>query len=161
MTKRFACALVALGLVTGPAAFASPGSAGAPDEKTAAAVIAEDKAWGDASVKGDGDFVGWLLLPEYRSINADGKVVTREQIVTSARKKGADVAGLQKREQDYAAWRASHPLLGDVRIFGDTAILNWTKASADATKPVSSCDIFVYRDGHWHAIYSQHSTAGL
>jgi hypothetical protein len=43
---------------------------------------------------------------------------------------------------------------------GDVAILTFVLDKGAAPKPVMSCDIFVYRDGHWRALYSQHTEAG-
>ena len=57
------------------------------------------------------------------------------------------------------AWKAAHPLRGDVKIVGDTAVLTWVSTKPSSGEPISSCDIFVYRDGHWHGVYSQHSSA--
>ncbi|HVI99929.1 MAG TPA: nuclear transport factor 2 family protein [Sphingomonas sp.] len=127
--------------------------AAAEDARDAAAVIAVDDAWLQAEIKGDD---GWLrdhLLPEYRSIGADGKVTTREQIVEHAHARGAQPGMAEK----VAAWRAAHPSTPAVTVVGNTAILTWILTKEG--KPVSSSDIFVYRDGQWRAIYSQHSTA--
>jgi hypothetical protein len=57
------------------------------------------------------------------------------------------------------AWKATHSEKPVVTIFGDTAVLAWTSAKP-GDDAVLSCDIFVYKDGHWHAAYSQHTTAG-
>jgi hypothetical protein len=89
----------------------------------------------------------------YRSIDAAGKVIGKEVIVESARKRGAS----GERAAKMAAWKAAHPVRGDVKIFGDTAVLTWVSLKAETIGAISSCDIFVYRDGHWRAIYSQHS----
>jgi hypothetical protein len=126
--------------------------AGAAEPKTAAAVKAVDDAWGDAEAKGDAAFVDQLLLPNYRSIGNTGKATTKETIVEHTTK---------QRAPDYAKkvadWKAQHPSRADVRLFGDTAVVNWTSTAPDAA--VFSSDIFVYRDGHWRAIYSQHTGA--
>lgn len=132
----------------------------APEEKTAAAVLAADDAWGAAEVRGDATFVDWLLIPDYRSVNPNGTVTAKAKIVAGAKarsgsSKAADMA------VSVAAWKAAHPMRGDVVLFGDTAVLNWISIRPGAGEPVSSCDVFVYRTGHWHAIYSQHSTASV
>ncbi len=45
-------------------------------------------------------------------------------------------------------------------IQGNTAILTFYSRTPGAEKGVKSCDIFLYSGGSWHAIYSQHTTAG-
>jgi hypothetical protein len=129
--------------------------AGSPLEpKTAAAVIAADEAWGDAEKRGDAEFVEKLLLPEYRSISTDGKVVTKAAIVEHTRARGA--SGEYAHKVD--AWKAAHPEHPEVTISGDMAVLTWVPDQPPAGR-VGSCDIFVYRDGRWHGIYSQHTSA--
>ena len=91
-------------------------------------------------------------LPGYRSIGADGKTTDREAILRSTRRHGASPDYKAK----VAAWRLQHPSHGEVALFGDTAILTWVSDAADSRGKVQSCDIFVYRDRHWRAVYSQH-----
>ena len=123
------------------------------DARTAEAVIAEDMAWGDAEMRGDADFVDWLLLPGYRSIGHDGKATDKATIVTGTR----DPEKVKAYAAKAAAYRAKWPSHPEVAMYGDTAVLAWTTTDPQTATPVRSCDIFVYRDGHWHAIYSQHS----
>jgi hypothetical protein len=132
---------------------ASPALAAEP--RTEAAVIAADEAWGNAEVAGDADFVERLLLPDYVSIGADGKVTNKAKIVAGTRARHASIDYAAK----VAAWKAAHPLRADVTIVGDTAILKWVSDKPSAGDPVSSSDVFVYRDGRWHGLYSQHTTA--
>lgn len=128
-----------------------------PEEKTAAAVLAADDAWGAAEVRGDAAFVDWLLMPDYRSVNPNGTVTPKAKIVDGAKSRSGSKAA--EMAVSVAAWKVAHPMRGDVALFGDTAVLTWISIRSDAGEPVSSCDVFVYRAGHWHAIYSQHSTA--
>src|SRR5215475_9045474 len=44
------------------------------ESHTEAAVIADDVAWGNAEGSGNVAYVDALLLPEYRSISADGSI---------------------------------------------------------------------------------------
>jgi hypothetical protein len=127
----------------------------ATDPRTAAAVLAADDAWGQAEERGDVAFVDALLLADYRSIGHDGKVRNKSDILTSTRKKG----GTPQRAAEVAAWRAQHPTRGLVTLFGDTAVLSWVSTSSANPGAVASSDIFVYRNGRWHAVYSQHSDA--
>jgi hypothetical protein len=124
----------------------------AAESKTAAAVKADDDAWGDAEAKGDAAFVDALLLPEYRSIGNSGKATSKAEIVAhTTRDRGPDFA------RKVADWKAQHPSRADVTLSGDTAIVAWTSTGPDA--PVYSCDVFVYRAGRWRALYSQHTGA--
>lgn len=126
----------------------------APEPHTAAAVIADDDAWGKAEQSGDAAFVDTLLLPQYRSIDAAGKTHDKAAILTSTRKASP------QRDAMIASWKAAHPSLTSVELNGDTAILTFTLNKPGTPPAIMSCDIFVYREGHWHALYSQHTTAG-
>ena len=127
----------------------------APEPRTAAAVLAADNGWGDAEARGDVAFIDALLSDGYRTIGHDGKVRTKADVLASSRAKG----GTPARAAEIAAWRAQHPTQGSVALFGDTAVLTWVTAGATDSGKVMSCDIFVYRGGRWHAVYSQHSDA--
>lgn len=132
------------------------GPALAADEpRSAAAVIAADDQWLQAEIRGDADFLDALLLPGYRSIGAKGEISDKRHLVDGARRRGASPA----MAETVRAWKAAHPTHADVQIIGDTAVLTWVLDKSDGSAPVSSCDIFVYRDGRWRAIYSQHSLA--
>jgi hypothetical protein len=129
----------------------------AAEPRTQAAVIAADEAWGDAEIAGNAAFVDQLLLPGYVSIGADGKVTSKATIVAGAR--GRTEEARAKLSDQVAAWMKAHPMRAEVMIADDTAILKWVSAKPGAGGAVSSCDIFVYQDGRWRAIYSQHSSA--
>jgi hypothetical protein len=128
-------------------------AAAAPDPKTAEAVVAADDAWGDAETAGNVAFVDALLAPEYRSVGSNGTVTDKATILEHTKSHHGSAEDRAKVD----AWRAAHPSHAEVALFGDTAVLTWV-ATRDG-RPVQSCDIFVYRDGHWHAVYSQHSSA--
>ncbi len=123
--------------------------------KTADAVLAADDAWLKAEIAGDTAFLDKLLLPEYRSVGANGKVSDKSMILAHARKAG----GSPELAAQVASWKAAHPIRGEVSLFGDTAVLRWVLIKPESNDPVSSSDVFVYRDGQWHAIYSQHTSA--
>lgn len=123
---------------------------------TAAAVLADDEGWSKAEETGDTKYVDALLLPEYRSISSDGSTHDKTAILAHAAKGGNSEKDAARAEQ----WRTAHPHRTSVAINGDVAILTFALDKGDDPKPVMSCDIFVYRDGHWRALYSQHSEAG-
>jgi hypothetical protein len=150
-----ALSLACLVVASVPALAAKAAIPAAPDAKTAAAVQASDDAWGAAEEKGDAAFVDWLLLPAYQSVGADGKATAKALIVSHARAHKDPKA----RAAQVAAWKASHPSRATVTLFGDTAVLTWISTKPGAVGAIYSCDIFVYRDAHWHGIYSQHTSA--
>jgi len=151
MKRCIHSAFLALSLGASSGAQPMPARA-APDARTAAAVLAVDNAWGDAEAEGNVAFVSQLLLPGYRSIGTDGKTTGRDAIVKNTQRH----AGSPDYKAKVAAWRQQHPSHGEVALFGDTAILTWVSDAPDSRGAVQSCDIFVYRDRHWRAIYSQH-----
>ena len=96
-----------------------------------------------------------MLLPEYRSIGADGAVHAKAAIVAHAAKNRGNDAERRKVE----TWIKAHPSGQSVVIRGDTAILSFYDPAKGAASDVRSSDVFVYVGGHWHALYSQHSAA--
>jgi hypothetical protein len=130
-------------------------AAGAPEMKTAEAVKAADAAWLQAELDGDYQFLDSFLLDGYRSIDASGAVFSKAALIASRRNRGKSAAFAQAVQD----WKAAHPNHAEVALYDNTAVLTWVSDEVKSTTPVYSCDIFVYRDGHWHAIYSQHSNA--
>jgi len=120
--------------------------------RTLAAVVAVDDQWLQAEEHGDTTWLDSMLLPEYRSISADGKVLDKKTLLAHAAKnRGSDTM-----QSHVEAWQKTHPTKKSVVMRGDVAILSF---SDPRTGRVRSSDIFVYRDGGWRALYSQHSKA--
>lgn len=147
----YAACFVTLSTIASGALAAPP-----PVDETAhdaAAVIATDEHWLQAEISGDTGYLAQLLLPDYRSVSADGSVHPRAAILAHAAKnRGSDQARRQVE-----AWRKTHPSHPSVVIQGDTAVLSFQAGDAATPDVVRSADIFVYVDGHWRALYSQHS----
>jgi hypothetical protein len=119
---------------------------------TPRAVIAVDDRWSQAEVGGDTAWLNSMLLPEYRSISVDGKVLDKQTLLAhAARNRGSDM--MRKRVE---AWLKTHPTKESVAMRGNVAILSF---SDPKTGRVLSSDIFIYQDRGWHALYSQHSNA--
>jgi hypothetical protein len=135
-------------------AFAAPSAT--PQPKTAAAVIAADDGWEKAEESGDVAYVDNLLLPDYRSVNADGSVHDKAAILANTKNN----VGSPDHAAKVAKWQAAHPMDTAAVIQGDTAIVTFHLKPLGPEKGIMSSDIFVYRDGEWHAIYSQHTDAG-
>lgn len=123
--------------------------------RSEAAVIAVDQHWLQAELDGDTAWLDAMLLPEYRSVGADGAVHPKAAIMAHAAKNRGSYAE-RRRVQ---AWLKTHPSGESVVIRGDTAILSFYDPTKGAASDVRSSDIFVYVDGRWHALYSQHSGA--
>ncbi len=122
---------------------------------TVAALIAADEQWSKAEDTGDTKYLGTLLLPEYRSISSDGSTHDKATIMAHAAKNAKTTEGAATADK----WRVAHPYRTSVEINGEVAILTFVLQRGIDPKPVMSCDIFVYRNGHWRALYSQHTEA--
>jgi hypothetical protein len=134
-------------------------SSPAADEtrRTEAGVIATDNHWSLAEETGDTAYLDEMLLPAYRSVNDDGTAYSKAQILAgAAKRKGTDLATAQNK---LAAYRSQHPYGTSVVIHDNTAIASFYDPARGAQKGVKSSDIFVYVDGRWHALYSQHNPA--
>ncbi|WP_233511154.1 nuclear transport factor 2 family protein [Dyella psychrodurans] len=120
-----------------------------------AGVMAVDNHWSIAEMTGDTDWLDQMLLPEYRSVGNTGTVHPKAAIVAgAAKRKGTDLA---KAKLEFATYQKEHPYGSAVVIHGDTAVITFYDPSLGPDKGVKSSDVFVYVDGHWHAIYSQHT----
>jgi hypothetical protein len=118
--------------------------------RTTTAVIAVDQHWLEAEVGGDTAWLDAMLMPDYRTVGADGKVGDKAAILRSAAKN----RGSDKMRMEVDAWQKAHPTRKSVVMHGDVAILSF---SDPHTGRVLSSDIFIYKDGDWHALYSQHA----
>jgi hypothetical protein len=130
-------------------------SAAGETQHTEAGVLAVEQHWSLAELTGDTDWLDQMLLPEYRSVNNDGSAHAKAAILAgAAKRKGTD---LVKAKQDFADYQKQHPYGTAVTIQGDTAVITFYDPTLGQQKGVKSSDIFVYVDGHWHAVYSQHT----
>lgn len=155
--RLFQMGMVCLAVLGAEAVIAATSAARASgvDESahSEAAVIAVDQHWLEAELGGDTAWLDDLLLPGYRSVGADGAVHPKAAIMAHAAKnRGSDT---ERRKVE--AWLKAHPSGKSVVIRGDTAILSFYDPARGAANDVRSSDVFVYVDGHWHALYSQHS----
>ena len=125
-------------------------------QKSAEAVIAVDHHWGAAETGGDTPYIARLLLPDYRSVGPVGVVHDRAALLAHT------TGNMDPRTRDAARlaadeYRRTHPTQTSVALVDDTAVLTFYSPALGLDKGVRSSDVFVYRDGHWHALYSQHS----
>ncbi|WP_266156892.1 nuclear transport factor 2 family protein [Dyella silvatica] len=122
---------------------------------TEAAVLAVEDHWSLAEASGDTAFLEQMLLPEYRSVNVDGKVHSKADLLASAEKH----RGAANPKAVIDAYRKDHPSKTTVVLRDGMAIVSFHNPASNP-QWVKSSDIFLFVDGHWHAVYSQHSQAG-
>ena len=124
---------------------AAPVVAAAHAPHDTAGVRDAENRWGEAFVSGDVATLDALLDADYVSVNASGTPRTKAEILVLAR--------------DYAkAHPGQHgqPLADSatIRVIGDAAVVQHHGAQE------TSVDVFYFRDGRWHAWYSQHTKLG-
>jgi hypothetical protein len=141
-----------------PARAQDSASASIETQKTAAGAIAVDNHWSLAEMMGDTAYLQQMLLPEYRSVDADGKAYSKDRLVAGAAKRSG--TGLAVAKSKIEAYRKAHPYGTSVVMQGDTAILSFYDPARGAQQGVESSDVFVYVNGRWHALYSQHGDVG-
>ena len=137
------------------AAHAQDATAADETQHTEAGVIAVDNHWSLAEMTGDTAWLDQMLLPEYRSVGHDGVAHTKAAIVAGAAKRKG--TSLDQAEQKFAAYRKEHPYGTAVVVHGDMAVISFYDPTLGPQKGVTSSDVFIYVDGHWHALYSQHT----
>ena len=127
-------------------------------QRSEAGVMAVDRHWSIAELSGDTAWLDQMLLPEYRSVGNRGNAHSKQAILAeAATRKGTDVA---KAQLEFTTYQKEHPYGSAVAIHGNTAIVSFYDPALGPQEGVKSSDIFVYVDGHWHAMYSQHTSLG-
>lgn len=150
-----ATAVVLVFATFAPHAQDSMPSAADETSQTAAAVMATDVHWSLAEMTGDTAWLDQMLLPDYRSVNNDGSVHAKAAILAgAAKRKHTDLATAQRQLDTY---EKEHPHGSAVAIHGNTAIVSFYDPTLGPDKGMRSADVFVYVDGRWHAMYSQHT----
>lgn len=130
----------AFALILAGCALAAPARAADVErQKTVAGVQATEDHWSAAFVGGDEAYLGRLLDAAYVSVGSTGKARPKAEIIALSRK----VAALPKQAYDKPRSR--------IEVRGDTALVTF------AGKTDVSVDLFYWKDGAWHAWYSQHT----
>ncbi len=122
-------------------------------QKTTAAVLAVEHDWTQAEMHGNVAYLEALLLPQYRSVNPDGVAHPKSAILANAVKNGKS----GKMARLVAAYAKAHPYRTLVTIQGSTAVVTFYDLKKGPQKGITSCDIFTFVGGRWHALYSQHN----
>jgi hypothetical protein len=107
---------------------------------------AED-AWDEAFLHGNAEYLECLLMPDYASVSPKGSHGKDWEIEHASKNKGSS-----EPIPDFPGMT--------FQVHGTTAIARlFHPASADGKQPAAySADVFIFRDGAWHAVYSQHTT---
>lgn len=130
-------------------------SAAAVDEhaRSEAAVWAVEDHWLRAEATGDTTFLRDFFLAQYRSVNADGTSHSGDLIIAHAAKNRGSTTGLEEIHR----YEQEHPSGKSMVLLDDLAIVSFHDPKLGQQQGVKSVDILVYRNGGWHAVYSQHS----
>jgi hypothetical protein len=130
-------------------------SAVAVDEhaRTEAAVWAVEEHWLRAEATGDTTYLRDFFLAQYRSVNADGTAHSGDAIIANA----AKYLGSTTRLEEIHQYQQAHPSTKSLVLLEDLAIVSFNDPKLGQQQGVKSVDILVYRNGGWHAVYSQHS----
>lgn len=147
----FACVAVPSPTMAADAAQASADET----QQTQAGVMAVDTHWSLAEMTGDTAWLDDMLLPEYRSVGNSGVVHAKDAILAGAAKRKG--TSLEQAKLKFAEYQRQHPYGSAVVVHGDTAVVTFYDPALGPQKGVRSSDVFIYVDGHWHALYSQHT----
>ncbi|RDS80600.1 nuclear transport factor 2 family protein [Dyella monticola] len=148
-----ACAVFSVQTIPAHAQDAMPAADEA--QQTEAGVMAVENHWTLAEMTGDTVWLDHMLLPEYRSVGDNGAAHPKDAIVAGAAKRRG--TSLDQAKLKWAAYQRDHAFGSAVVMQGNTAIVSFYDTSLGPQKGVRSSDIFVYVDGQWHALYSQHT----
>lgn len=158
-TRAAAVAAIVLfaGLLAPPRSAAADAARMSADEtqQSEAGVMATDNHWSLAEMTGDTAWLDDMLLPEYRSVGNQGMVHGKAEIMAGAAKRKG--TSLEQAKLKFAAYQRQHPYGSTVVMHGNTAVVTFYDPALGVQKGVRSSDVFIYLDGHWHALYSQHT----
>ena len=114
-------------------------------EKTAdeAGVRDAENRWSEAVVSGDAATLDALLDADYVSTGATGKPRAKAEII------GLATAYAKAHPGEHAK---PLPVTSTIRVIDNAAVVQHHNVSD------TSVDVFYFKDGRWHAWYSQHTT---
>lgn len=121
---------------------ASSVALGATPTADSAGVRDAENRWSEAFITGDTATLDALLDASYVSVNTTGHARTKAEILQLARNYAKAHPG------EHATPMSS---TSTIRVIGNSALVQHHGAQD------TSVDVFYFRDGRWHAWYSQHS----
>lgn len=110
-----------------------------PDE---AGVRDAENQWSEAFISGNTSALDALLDTDYVSTGTNGKARTKEDIIR--------ISGTYAKAHPGEHAKPLSPT-STIRVIGDAAVVQHHSSSD------TSVDVFYFRDGRWHAWYSQHT----
>lgn len=153
LTCGFAAVLLACSSMSAPAQDA--GAVTDETQHTAAAILAVDHHWSIAEMSGDSAWMTDMLMPDYRTVSNNGTVHDKQALLGGMAKHKPITPA--EAETKLAAFEKEHHIGSSVVIHGDMAVVSFYDTALGLDKGTLSADVFVYQDGHWHALYSQHT----
>lgn len=125
-------------------------------QMTVAGATAVEAHWSRAEIDGDTSYLEQLLVPGYRSVNADGSIHRKSAIVAGAGRNGTRRAAAAAAADSFLK---VHPARTSLLLYGNTAIATFVSLVPSQHEVVRGVDVFAFTDGRWHALYSQHNNA--
>ena len=156
-TLVYGCAIALLAAVAVLPAHAQEVGTPSVDEtqRSEAAVLAVDDHWSIAEMTGDIAWLTDMLMPDYRTVNTDGTAHDKPALLAGATKHPH--VGAAEARTKLADYIKQHHIGSHVVMHGDTAVISFYDTTLGLQKGIASADVFVYQDGRWHALYSQHT----
>lgn len=114
-------------------------AANAPD---LAGVRDAENRWSEAFMTGNAAVLDQLLDADYVSVGSNGKARPKAEIIDLATEYAKAHPGQHAKPL---------PPTSTIRVIGNAAVVQHHSATA------ASVDVFYFRDGQWHAWYSQHT----
>jgi ketosteroid isomerase-like protein len=118
----------------------APAEAAAGKQSAEDAVRAVENEWSKAFITGDTKTLDELLLPGYVSVNQKGRARAKKEILDLS----SSIAAQPNRP-------TPTPSKAVITVNGNAAIATYSGGGD------TSVDVFVLKDGHWRAWYSQHT----
>jgi ketosteroid isomerase-like protein len=144
-TLLMACAGVGLALAQAPATTAAA-AAKAPSVSEMLKQIERD--WADAGKTGDADKLGQILADDWKGIQYDGKISTKQGLL-------ADVKAGKNKYESFEFGPMDVKVLGNVAVVQGSDTETSTTEGKDSSGKYVWMDVFAKRDGQWVAVRSE------
>jgi len=126
------------------------------EPRTEAAVLAASDDWLAAERRGDVASLERRLMPQYQDIEPNGRVHPRSALIAHAA--NLKDPSTVPAKQLAAEFRKANPVIEEVVMSGDTALISYHSPNPDIRANVRSIDVFVYDKGQWRALVSTHNS---
>jgi len=126
------------------------------EPRTEAAVLAASDDWLAAERRGDVASLERRLMPQYQDIEPNGRVHPRSALIAHAA--NLKDPSTVPAKQLAAEFRKANPVIEEVVMSGDTALISYHSPNPDIRANVRSIDVFAYDTGQWRALVSTHNS---